>query len=242
MPRHVPLSIGLPLVLAALAAFFPALLPAGYHAFADHSTVCGLHPFGDTVSNLGFLFAGIYVWSVARTPHERLFAVALGLTCLGSWFYHLAPTDARLLVDRLPMAPAFAAMGAITLFSGQPRAALIFTAVFSALFTLAAVVALTSGSQSFWVAAQVYVLLLVLAATRSPALRWAARAAFLLYVGAKLCETYDHQVLALTGFISGHTIKHLLAALAPILWFALWRRTDDRAFGIQALSNLRQLS
>lgn len=233
MRRQITLALGLPLALAVLAALLPAALPAGYHAFADHSAVCGLHPFGDTASNLGFLVAGLFVWTRAREAHERLLAAALVATCAGSWWYHLAPDDARLLVDRLPMAPAFAAMGAIALFSEAPRLALRFAVIASLLFAAAAWVAQASGNQSFWIAAQIYVLLLVLAAAADPRMRAAALAAFGLYVAAKLFETLDHQVLAATGFVSGHTIKHLVAALAPALWFALWRRTGaDRPVGL----------
>lgn len=223
MRRQITLALGLPFALAVIAALVPTALPAGYHAFADHSTVCGLHPFGDTASNLGFLAAAAFVWTRARAAHERLVAVALAATCLGSWFYHLAPDDARLLVDRLPMAPTFAGMGSIALFPDDARRAFVFALAGSTLFALAAVAAFAFGDQSFWLAAQVYTLLLALAATADPRLRAAALAAFGLYVAAKLFESLDHQVLAATGFVSGHTIKHLLAALAPALWFALWR-------------------
>lgn len=224
MKRALLLSLGLPLGLAVIAALLPVALPAGYHDFADGSHLCGLHPFGDTASNLGFLLAGLFVWAQARAAHERLLAIALVATCAGSWWYHLAPDDGRLLVDRLPMAPAFAAMGAIALFSDAPRLALHFSIVASLLFALAAWFAQATGNQAYWVAAQIHVLLIVLSAIADPRLRAAALAAFGLYVAAKLCETFDHRILALTGFVSGHTIKHLLAALAPALWFALWRR------------------
>lgn len=227
MPRQITLSLGLPLALALIAAAIPVALPAGYHAFADHSTVCGLHPFGDAASNLGFLAAGLFVWTRARAAHERLLALALAATCLGSWYYHLSPDDARLLVDRLPMAPAFAAMGAIAIFPDDARRAMSFALVASLAFAGAAWIALAFDNQSFWVAAQVYVLLLVLSAVADARMRAAALSAFGLYVAAKLCETLDHQTLAATGFVSGHTIKHLLAALAPALWFALWRRAPQ---------------
>jgi hypothetical protein len=47
------------------------------------------------------------------------------------------------------------------------------------------------------------------------------RAAFgvavLLYVVAKLAELNDHAIYAQLGFISGHTIKHVLATLAAAI-------------------------
>ena len=50
---------------------------------------------------------------------------------------------------------------------------------------------------------------------RSPrADRLAFCAALLLYVAAKIAELNDHELLAILGVISGHTIKHLLATAA----------------------------
>ena len=37
------------------------------------------------------------------------------------------------------------------------------------------------------------------------------------YVIAKACEVLDHQILAATGLVSGHTLKHLFAAMAAAL-------------------------
>lgn len=236
MSRSFVLAYALPVLMAVVAALVPVALPDGYHAFADHSAIGGLHPFGDLASNLVFLVAGLFVMSRAQSGPERWLAAALCLTAAGSWYYHLHPSDARLLVDRLPMAPAFAAMAGIILFDGEDRKGMLHTVVLSALFVAAAAYALWSGDQSFWVAAQVYVLLLLVVATvLRPQMRAAALAAFALYVAGKLCETFDHQILRVSGFVSGHTIKHLLAGLAPIFWFALWRREGGRRLASYAV-------
>lgn len=227
MSRTSFLAYGLPILIALVAACFPIALPASYHDFADHSALGGLHHFGDTASNLAFLAAGIFILVRARTAPEIWLAAALCATCAGSWYYHLQPDDARLLMDRMPMAPAFAAMAGIMLFDHDENRGLTCTAIWSVLFMAAAAYALTSANQSIWIAAQVYVLLLlVVTAVLRPDMRAAAIATFTLYAGAKVCEGLDHAILHLTGFISGHTIKHLLAALAPAMWYALWRRPD----------------
>ena len=50
-------------------------------------------------------------------------------------------------------------------------------------------------------------------------------AALVFYALAKLLEHYDHGVFALTGgAVSGHSIKHLLAALAPAAILAMMRQ------------------
>lgn len=237
MPRTLFFAVALPALLTVVAALFPMGLPPGYHDFADHARLGGLQPFGDVASNATFLVAGAFVWIRAQTAPERVLAVALVATCFGSAFYHLNPGDARLLIDRLPMAPAFAAMAAIVLFEDDEAAGLLFTAALTLAFAVAAAYALGTGNQAFFVAGQVYVLILVLSAAVHPEKRLAAFATFALYVAAKLTETFDHQVLHITGFVSGHTLKHLMAGLAPILWFALWERETE-----QPLAKLRYLS
>jgi hypothetical protein len=47
----------------------------------------------------------------------------------------------------------------------------------------------------------------------------------LLYIFAKLFELFDLQVFVLTGIVSGHTIKHVIAALAAM---ALLRMLHER--------------
>lgn len=44
--------------------------------------------------------------------------------------------------------------------------------------------------------------------------RWAFAGALLLYVIAKFAELYDHEISAILGVITGHTLKHLLATAA----------------------------
>jgi len=49
--------------------------------------------------------------------------------------------------------------------------------------------------------------------------------ALLLYILAKAAELHDHEILSALGFISGHTLKHLLAtAAAGTLVFRLCER------------------
>jgi hypothetical protein len=49
--------------------------------------------------------------------------------------------------------------------------------------------------------------------------------ALFLYVMAKMTEIQDHEILSITNMISGHTLKHLLAAMAA---GALVRRLIQR--------------
>src|SRR5712692_4239579 len=115
-----------PFLALAVAAATAALLvprtpqPLSYHRFADQRSWLGIPNFGDVASNTLFLVCGL--WGLAflaskssrehfLEPRERwpYFLVFLGLvlTAFGSAYYHLAPGNARLVWDRLPMTVGF---------------------------------------------------------------------------------------------------------------------------------------
>src|SRR5215831_19911290 len=78
---------------------------------------------GDVLTNLAILaagLAGVALWRrVHIAPEERaayaLLVVGMVLTALGSAYYHWAPSDARLVWDRLPMTLVIAALLAFVL-------------------------------------------------------------------------------------------------------------------------------
>jgi hypothetical protein len=48
---------------------------------------------------------------------------------------------------------------------------------------------------------------------------------FACYLLAKVLEHYDRQIFELTGMLSGHTLKHVVAGLAGLpVAYLLWRR------------------
>ena len=57
--------------------------------------------------------------------------------------------------------------------------------------------------------------------------RIAFAAAMMLYVLAKLAEVLDHEIANALGFVSGHTLKHLIAttATAAVVWGVTQRFT-----------------
>lgn len=118
-------GIWLFLALAALVAVAAVLsprtdLPPSYHHFADQRSWLGIPNFGDVASNLAFLVAGLcglvflsrksnsaqFIDAVERWPYLFVF-FGLVLTAFGSAYYHLAPDDARLVWDRIPMTIVF---------------------------------------------------------------------------------------------------------------------------------------
>jgi hypothetical protein len=159
-----------------------------------------------------------------RWLYGRWYLAAV-LTALGSIYYHLVPDDHRLLWDRLPLALLFASFAAIMiaerinlhagLLAGPP---LLVLAVGSVLYWYAGET-WDVGDLRPYLLLQLIVLLLtplILLLFDSPhpgeTGRWWAL--LLLYALAKGSEQLDHEIFSLGHLISGHTLKHLLAAWA----------------------------
>ncbi len=218
------------LALSLLAAFAPPLAQAPhFHDFADQRSWLGMPCALDVLSNLPFALFGLLGLRVlGRVPQldatqQRLAALFFGgllVTALGSAVYHWAPDDAGLVVDRLGMTVAFAGLlglgGALHL---SARAGQALAAVVLLLGPVTVAVWAAQGNLLPWALLQGggLVLLLVLAFMQplpgALAVRWVA--VITIYVVAKLCEQADHAIYQATGeIISGHSLKHLVAAFA----------------------------
>ncbi len=227
---------GFAIIFLMLAPPFPQ--PLGYHAFADTRVVWGLARFGDVVSNLGFALAGLTGLAVVfgargRRLFEdgwealpwRVFFVGLILVAAGSAYYHADPTTATLYWDRLAMAIAFLALFAAIVTERGPAStarwllpnAVAFGVILTTIWTFTE----AAGAGNLWIYLAVQILpalllvvIMVLFPARRPqakGLAWAAG----FYAAAFVTEKLDHQIYAALGeTISGHSIKHLLAAAA----------------------------
>lgn len=210
-----------------IAAQPPIRQPQDYHDFADHRALLGVPNNGDVLSNLGFVIAGLSgLLACARRsfgarPQYLVFFAGVALTGAGSAYYHLAPDDARLVWDRLPMTLGF--MGLLAAIIGErldprrghqllpPLLVLGLASVLHwyALDDLRSYAAVQFGSL-------LIIITLLLLAPRRPAdthpqLLWMGLA---WYVLAKLLEALDRPIFAATNqLISGHTLKHLAAAV-----------------------------
>jgi hypothetical protein len=218
--------------LLAFAIFGPSLAqPEHYHAFADQRTLGAIPHALDVLSNLPFAMAGVFglycLWAVpARTlgnvqrAMAALFFAGLLLTAGGSSWYHWAPDDAGLAIDRNGMGVAFAGLlglAAAGRVSERAGAALGLALLLLAPFSIRAWS--VGGTLLPWAVLQFggAALLAWLAVLRPR--YWALDIRWLLviaaYASAKVLEMGDHEVYRLTGeWVSGHTLKHLLAALA----------------------------
>jgi hypothetical protein len=223
--------------------------PQDYFAFADGRTFLGVPNALNVLSNAAFAVVGAAGLLLLRgritfrDARERwpwvVFFVGVALTSVGSAWFHLAPSNESLVWDRLPMAVGFMGLFAALVSERISPAA--------GLRLLGPLVAAGIGSVIYWIATEhagagdlrpYYVvqfyplaaILLVLVLFR-PA--YTGTAGWLVGLGsygtAKWAEVADGRVFAALGFVSGHTLKHLLAAagIAALLVMLRRRRAID---------------
>jgi hypothetical protein len=230
------LLIAVAIVIAIIALLLPPIpQPLAYHNFADQRGWLGLANFRDVASNLPFAIVGIWGLMVLFTPgavkfsdpRERWLYVVmfagLILTAFGSAYYHLAPGNARLVWDRIPIMIDFMALLAAVIAERVSVAAgLWLFPVLQAAGTGSVLLWRAGelqghGDLRFYAGVQVYAILVLLLVLLFPA-RYTRGSDFAIVVGfyvlAKILEESDRQVFALGQFVSGHTLKHLAAAAA----------------------------
>jgi hypothetical protein len=239
------------LAVLAMVAHGPIEQFADYHRFADRATWLGIPNGADVLSNLGFAVVGLWgAWRLyprrchpatsAGWPGYALFLAGLLLTAAGSGFYHLAPDDFRLVWDRLPISLTCAGLLAAVRAEARRDGHVVRDTVLLALFGVGGVAwwygTLLAGQGDL----RPYLLLQGLVVVLVPLWQAQGRAATAdrlwfgaalgLYLLARVAELNDQAWLAATGWISGHTLKHLLAtAAAAVLIVRLVRRAASPA-------------
>jgi Ceramidase len=240
-------------IVAGIGALFvdPIAQNLSYHLFVDQRKVFGLPNFWNVISNAPFIVIGILglyrKFSVtskqtikAYNDPTVLFFIGILLTGLGSGYYHLHPTNQSLVWDRLPMTISFMAFFSIILsWHFDPHIGkimlwpLIALGLLSVLYWIVTE-SLGKGDLRFYALVQFLPMLLIpLIMVLFPqkvyyqGYIWAA---LLLYVLAKVMEHFDIQLYEIGKIISGHSIKHVVAAIAS---YTIYRAvvTGDRNTG-----------
>jgi len=228
-------ALSAPFVLGGLLHFaYPLVQPADYHHFADTRLICGVHNGADVLSNLAILAAGLvnlcWCWrrrasDAVQMPGMLMVSLGFVMAAAGSAVYHLRPTDATLVWDRLPMTVIFAGILAMLYTSITGRrvpwsqlASLVAPAMLTALIWarfgelwpyallqyggLAAVVGFTISRK-----------------VANPSGWWAL---ICCYGVAKLLEMFDSSIWVATDHVlAGHSLKHIACGAAGIALLAI---------------------
>ena len=249
------------LLVSVVAMFFIPPIPQSeaYHNFADQRTMLGISNFLNSISNLPFLFVGLlgfgFVFRGTSGAHsgfversERwpylIFFLAVTLTAFGSTWYHLRPNDQTLVWDRLPMSVGFTSLVAAIVCERIGVKAGIRLLIPLILFGAASVIywnvtqANGHGDLRPYALAQFgsLLVLLLLVALFPP--RYTRGADLIVSLGlsglAKILEAADRPIFSLGGIVSGHTLKHLAAAVSAYWILRMLQLRGPCATTIQA--------
>ena len=226
--------------IVVVAVFFIDPIPQdpSYHAFADSRLLLKIPNFWNVMSNIPFLIvggAGLYY--VRSKNHPGLlpnlfmaylvFFAGIFLTGIGSAYYHYAPGNSTLVWDRLPMTLGF--MAFITIIIGE------HISLPAAKWLLLPLLLVGAASVVYWGITEAngsgdvrpYAIVQFLPMFLIPLILLMYRSAFdsvifywlviALYVLSKLFEYFDHDIYAFGELISGHSLKHFVAAIAPLV-------------------------
>jgi hypothetical protein len=209
------LAVSLFAVVVVFLFVEPYPQPQSYHAFADDRVLLGIPNFWNVATNAIFLIPGIAgLWILGSGDHEgilpglspayHILFIGVLLTAFGSAWFHLAPDNDTLFWDRLPMTIAFMSLTAIIV--GEHISESLGRMLLWPLLVIGAASVLywdfsesrEAGDLRLYGLVQFLPLLLI------PAI-------LLMY------ELLDAALFNLGGFISGHSIKHVCAALGPMV-------------------------
>ena len=242
--QRVAILAGLLIVgLIVLLQIAPIPQDPDYHLFADTRAFIGIPNFSDSMSNIGFAVAGILgMLTVLGAQRYRIFAIpadarpyavffiGIALIALGSVYYHLEPSNERLLWDRLPMSIAFMAFAAVvvsdriqqTAGNGWLLILLVVLGMLSLLYWYFTEMR-GHGDLRFYAFVQFYpIVLLPVVLWLFPDYRYTMGRylgwVIVWFVLSKIMEHFDREIFNLTSHtVSGHTLKHLAAAAGSLV-------------------------
>lgn len=229
--------------LLAMSIIDPIPQNPAYHLFADVRSLFGIPNFNNVVSNAGFAIVGVIgVFVIFGAKQKSLFRqrqdawpyltffTGVALISIGSSYYHLEPSNERLLWDRLPMSVAFMAFCSAVIADRIHNR--LGNTWLLALLVVLGILSLVywhvtesqgHGDLRFYGFVQFYpILMLPVVLWLFPDYRYTA-GRFIGWVVAwyalsKILEYYDKEFFDYFGHIvSGHTLKHLAAGAGALV-------------------------
>jgi len=234
-PFAVTIFIALVLIIPIIVYQFIPRVPqsSSYHHFADIRKIWGIPNFWNVISNIPFLLVSIlgFVSIQKQRKSNNLAAkeaivfliifIGVLFTSFGSAYYHWFPNNDSLVWDRIPITIVFMSLLSLTIMER-----INFNVGFGLLLPLIAVGTFSvvywhwtelsgQGDIRLYGLVQFYsifliVLILFLFPKPYPPLKIYI-GMFVFYILAKIFEYFDFMI---DGLISGHTLKHLCAAVS----------------------------
>lgn len=233
-------------ILSVFLFFDPYPQPVEYFAFADQRNILGVPNFWNVVSNFAFLIPGFcglrYLFNSRATgvaeklrPAYLILFIGVVMTAFGSAWFHYAPANESLVWDRLPMTIVFMSLFAIVIAEFiSPKLGRIAFIPFLAIGIFSVYhwsLSEASGNGDL----RLYALVQFLPMFLIPAIAWLYESnydrsgylfgMYVFYALAKLAEFLDVPIYNAGNIVSGHSVKHVLAAGAAII---LWRGIKTR--------------
>lgn len=230
--------------IIAVFSMDPIAQDPGYHNFADRRGTLNIPNFYNVFSNLPFVIIGVMGIRLVGSGRATgglvelqavyiTFFAGVFLTGFGSAYYHYHPDNQTLLWDRLPMTVAFMAL--FTAIVGETISSQIALKLFIPL--------LMSGIASvvYWYVSDLkghgdlraYALVQFLPVLLIPLILWLFNSRLTgnkyiwgiigAYAISKLLEFFDTPIYSALAVISGHSLKHLMAAFAALIFYRALR-------------------
>lgn len=232
MSRHMVLAALTIFVVGSMLVLGPIPQDLEYHKFADQDSLWGIPNFSNVASNIPFIIVGLWGLKKYRTELScqdyrlpcLILAIGVILTAFGSGWYHLMPSNRSLVWDRLPMTIAFMSLFSLIIrdyVHGEMGRKMLFPAL---LFGATSILYWHITEQMGAGDLRPYVLVQFLPMLLIPTIMvlyrpgYSSRSDLILvlvfYLAAKAAEYFDGLIYdVLGGSISGHSLKHLLAAV-----------------------------
>ena len=233
-------------LLAFIAMFFQAPIPQSieYQSFVDGRTIFEIVNFYNVASNLPFLLVGLYAIVLLKdnkldiNPKIKhlyyIMSFGVIMVFFGSSYFHFEINNKTLFFDRLPMVIVFMSLFSIVISE------FVDLKIGKKLFPFLLAIGLISII--YWIIGESYgvgdlrlyalvqflpmllipiILLTFKSQSKNPTPYW-----YLLvgYILAKIFEHFDAQVFEVLSVISGHSIKHIIAAFGLLIFYSLKRK------------------
>lgn len=215
-----------------------------YHLFADTRSLFSVPNIWNVLSNILFLIVGltgiklVSHSGIKEHPQYFIFFIGVALTSLGSAYFHLSPDNNTLFWDRLPMTIAFMALFSSIIYecinkqTGKNLLLPLLVIGVSSVIYWAWTEQIGQGDLRFYLVVQflplfLIPLILILYKPKKDYVLFIIALIF-FYVASKAFEYFDRDIFALTGFVSGHTLKHLSAATGTAMILSLFSQRYTR--------------